>query len=874
MAGRSKCCTLYFFALRDELACTFTCHVLALQKSTTNKKMDDAIDLSMSSDEESQRPGSPHNTRETAIVVDDSSDEEDVAQQKMPAASAFASANNITNAKAGHVSNFPDVGMQDIGPTKSSRSSLRQGECNPTSTVNMYMYETCAACGKEGNNLQQCAVCKSEKFCNSQCQHSNWCEHEEKCCEKSSASNILVEMRGAQDASLSSAGEVSFSPTVNDSPSSPMNHIRTVSHTVGNSCNRNVKAERENHVNKVSPEKKMEPKKEKEDAEVIEEADEITYTSCKPQKLTFGMNHPDPVVENSTLSAVEPPEVEYNLAMPADVISKGKLSNLQLEAIVYGCQRHLIDLPLKEGVVFDGGEVVVEKPVRAGFLLGDGAGMGKGRTLAGFVIENLARGRNRHVWISVSSDLYEDAKRDLRDLGLGDYADTHCYNLGKLPYGDLTKSHPEGVMFATYSTLISKNRQKQTRLDQIVDWCGGEDFDGLVMFDECHKAKTIELDANGNPKTVGKGSEKREKSSQTAKNVVHLQQALPRARVVYCSATSVSHPKNLGFMSRLGLWGPGTEHPSGFNQFLDGLKRLGTGAMELHAMHLKSIGALCARTLSYESCEFELVDGISDEKVSAMYNKASEIWTALHSQLLDRCSKIKKRDDNYEKIAKWSEEMELTAEMRYHLELHRDSDSESDHDDDDKLVEERRLRRTYRERKAKNLLGKDFDSSVTNIMTTHTSFMLIFFLFCTSGLFWSAHQRFFRSLCIASKVDTAISLAKKALADGNCCVIGLQSTGEARSKGAAAAAGINEDSGGSFEDFVSAPNEDLKRIIMMMFPLPPKPRGVIAPVFLNVNKSKDDDDDMEDSATPSGQRFEFGKVILKEFEDPSTGKMR
>ena len=184
------------------------------------------------------------------------------------------------------------------------------------------------------------------------------------------------------------------------------------------------------------------------------------------------------------------------------------------------------------------------------------------------------------MWISVSSDLYEDAKRDLRDLGLGDYADTHCYNLGKLPYGDLTKSHPEGVMFATYSTLISKNRQKQTRLDQLIEWCGGEDFDGLVMLDECHKAKTIELDANGNPKTVGRGSEKREKSSQTAKNVVHLQQALPRARVVYCSATSVSHPKNLGFMSRLGLWGPGTEHPSGFNQFLDGLKRLGTGAME------------------------------------------------------------------------------------------------------------------------------------------------------------------------------------------------------------------------------------------------------------------------------------------------------
>ena len=208
-------------------------------------------------------------------------------------------------------------------------------------------------------------------------------------------------------------------------------------------------------------------------------------------------------------------------------------------------------------------------------------GMGKGRTLAGFVIENLARGRKRHVWISVSSDLYEDAKRDLRDLGLGDYAETNCYNLGKLPYGDLTESHPEGVMFATYSTLISKNRQKETRLDQLIEWCGGEDFDGLIMLDECHKAKTIELDKDGNPKmSIGRGGKKQELSSKTAKNVVHLQQALPRARVVYCSATSVSHPKNLGFMNRLGLWGPGTEHPSGVNQFLEGLKRLGTGAME------------------------------------------------------------------------------------------------------------------------------------------------------------------------------------------------------------------------------------------------------------------------------------------------------
>ena len=123
------------------------------------------------------------------------------------------------------------------------------------------------------------------------------------------------------------------------------------------------------------------------------------------------------------------------------------------------------------------------------------------------------------------------------------------------------------------------------------------------------------------------------------------------------------------------------------------------------------------------------------------------------------------------------------------------------------------------------------------------------------GQFWSAHQRFFRSLCIASKVDKAIELAKKAVhEDGHCCVIGLQSTGEARAKGAAKSAGLNADRGGEFDEFVSAPNEDLKRIIMQMFPLPPKPQGVVAPEFLNVLKNEDDanassDTDEDDTAS-------------------------
>lgn len=122
------------------------------------------------------------------------------------------------------------------------------------------------------------------------------------------------------------------------------------------------------------------------------------------------------MVENATLAAVTPPDITYNLGMPAGIINEGKLSNLQLEAIVYGCQRHELDLPkpppslsaaasrpVKEkendtpmevdskadvkpaalGVVKPdgndtlsvGGQKREPPALRAGFLLGDGAGM-------------------------------------------------------------------------------------------------------------------------------------------------------------------------------------------------------------------------------------------------------------------------------------------------------------------------------------------------------------------------------------------------------------------------------------------------------------------------------------------------------------------
>lgn len=36
---------------------------------------------------------------------------------------------------------------------------------------------------------------------------------------------------------------------------------------------------------------------------------------------------------------------------------------------------------------------------------------------------------------------------------------------------------------------ISSGTNRQSRLQQLIDWCGGEHFSGCLIFDECHKAK-------------------------------------------------------------------------------------------------------------------------------------------------------------------------------------------------------------------------------------------------------------------------------------------------------------------------------------------------------------------------------------------------
>ena len=174
-------------------------------------------------------------------------------------------------------------------------------------------------------------------------------------------------------------------------------------------------------------------------------------------------------------------------------------------------------------------------------LMGYGTGAGKGRQVAGILLDNWIKGRRRAVWISKYDKLINDAQRDWSALGQE-----------RLLITPLSRFHPgkpirleQGILFTTYATLRSDTREeKLSRAQQIVDWLG-RDFDGVILFDESHVMQNA----------AGEKSERGERApSLPGRAGLRLQHALPNARVLYVSATgatTVHLPPITTFLNRL-----------------------------------------------------------------------------------------------------------------------------------------------------------------------------------------------------------------------------------------------------------------------------------------------------------------------------------
>ncbi|MCX7008791.1 MAG: strawberry notch family protein, partial [Kiritimatiellaeota bacterium] len=343
------------------------------------------------------------------------------------------------------------------------------------------------------------------------------------------------------------------------------------------------------------------------------------FYDYRPAKVNIpgAQPHPTPLVESSAMASIVPPDPTYSPKIPQRLVTTGALTDVQLEQLVYAGQSHAQHLPNGQ---------------RQGYFIGDGTGVGKGRMLAGIILDNWNQGERKAVWISAKPGLIRDAGRDITALGM---KSDQLIDLTDRKIMRLLPSRAEGIAFLTYRGLSMDNpgltpegqlqpTEKDPRIAALVKWLP-KNFKGVIGLDEVHNA--------GNAIDI-KGKMGVEKASQAGKAVVDLQNLFPDARIVLMSATGATEITNLGYGDRLGLWGPGTAFGDK-RKFFDKIGAAGPTGMEIVARDNKGRGIFLARTLSFKGVEQEqLVHKLTPDQTK-VYDEMSRMWQMVMGQVDD-----------------------------------------------------------------------------------------------------------------------------------------------------------------------------------------------------------------------------------------------
>ena len=342
------------------------------------------------------------------------------------------------------------------------------------------------------------------------------------------------------------------------------------------------------------------------------------YADYRPSRVVIpeAGEHPTHLVESAAMASIAAPRPGYVPCLPERTVTARLLSAAQLETVIYAGEAWSRDLHGRFS--HPSGEVALKEDpdgqlYRTGFFLGDGTGAGKGRQAAACILDQWLKGNRRHIWISKNAPLLEDAQRDWTAIG---GLPSDILELARWKIGEKITA-PEGILFVPYGTLRS-SRVEDTRLDQIVRWAG-EDFEGVIVFDEAHEMGGV---------AGGEGALGQKQGSLQGIAGVLLQNTLPRARVLYASATGASDVNNLAYAVRLGLWGPGTAFAAR-EQFISEIRDGGIAAMELVARDLKASGLYLARALSFAGIEYDILRHDLTPEQIAIYDTYCEAWSIL-----------------------------------------------------------------------------------------------------------------------------------------------------------------------------------------------------------------------------------------------------
>ena len=323
------------------------------------------------------------------------------------------------------------------------------------------------------------------------------------------------------------------------------------------------------------------PLEEKQDHEIFDTVhDPWRPSSVYSQDLKV---HPTQIIEPSTLAATPYPPATYRPLLPAEAIDRGFISDAQFEVVTYALQAITTDLP--------GSPLGRNGPtMKGGFIIGDGTGVGKTNEFCAVIMDQWLRGKKRHIVVVERSKHVAHIVDAWKMIG-GE--ERHIMAQKDRERGEALPNR-DGIMVTSYALLRDKDRY-----NALVEWANAERImEGVIVFDEAHNMRNAINDLAKENNSWGKNE------SQQGVAGLELQTDLPRAGVIYASATIATDVYNFGFAIRLGLWG----HKAPFedvNSFINQMHKLDEAALEQICIDLKSAGRYASRTLSFDGVEYE-----------------------------------------------------------------------------------------------------------------------------------------------------------------------------------------------------------------------------------------------------------------------------